>query len=335
MAASARRREDQVHDRIRLVLVAAGFDEALTLSVVEEDLSGAYSPWTDAAPLVTQMPILRRASFLRRSLVPSLLARPPHERNALESHDRAVRNGARLSAARRRACPTKSGCWHSPRGGDFAALKGVIEALVARLNPQATLEIAPVATRGIARRDAIVRATGRLAKSSAFWAKSAAKELHKFELRGRSTVAELKLSVLDKLANLVPQYERLAPFPAIERDLNLVVDEACDLGRDRLDGARRGGPILELLATATRIATPSDWGRRQEEHLAVDQAARPARARCRANKPTRSATRSSPAVRKRWAPSFARCERRRRSRGQALPRVARTARLSVRWRWDQ
>ena len=61
-------------DRVRQVLVAAGFDEALTLSVVEEDLSSAFSPWTDAAPLVTQMPILRRADRLRRSLVPSLLA---------------------------------------------------------------------------------------------------------------------------------------------------------------------------------------------------------------------------------------------------------------------
>ena len=43
------------------------------MSVVEEEWSAAFSPWTDAPPLVTSMPVLRRADRLRRSLVPSLL----------------------------------------------------------------------------------------------------------------------------------------------------------------------------------------------------------------------------------------------------------------------
>ena len=55
------------------VLTAAGFDEAMTLSAVEEPWSEAFSPWTDAAPLRASTPVLRRADRLRRSLVPSLL----------------------------------------------------------------------------------------------------------------------------------------------------------------------------------------------------------------------------------------------------------------------
>ena len=39
-------------------------------------------------------------------------------------------------------------------------------------------------------------------------------------------MAELKIVTLNKVANLVPQYQPLAPFPAIARDLNLVVEEA-------------------------------------------------------------------------------------------------------------
>ncbi len=73
MAPSAKRREDRVLEKIRGVLTSAGVDEALTLSVVEEPLSAAFSPWTDAEPLKTFTPVIRGANFLRRSLIPSLL----------------------------------------------------------------------------------------------------------------------------------------------------------------------------------------------------------------------------------------------------------------------
>ncbi len=74
MVPSARRRDDRVFERIRRVLTAAGFDEALTLSVVDAQASASMSPWTDAEPLRSLMPVIRGADCLRRSLVPSLLA---------------------------------------------------------------------------------------------------------------------------------------------------------------------------------------------------------------------------------------------------------------------
>src|SRR4029079_16773246 len=49
--------------------------------------------------------------------------------------------------------------------------------------------------------------------------------LKQFELRGATTVCELKLSALLAIANLIPQYTRLPAYPAVARDLNLVVDE--------------------------------------------------------------------------------------------------------------
>ena len=75
MATSHRTRVDRVLARVRQVLCAAGYDEAMTLSVVEEPWSDAFSPWTATAPLVASTPVLRRADRLRRSLVPSLLGR--------------------------------------------------------------------------------------------------------------------------------------------------------------------------------------------------------------------------------------------------------------------
>jgi phenylalanyl-tRNA synthetase beta chain len=49
--------------------------------------------------------------------------------------------------------------------------------------------------------------------------------LDQFDLRSSSTVAELRLTALDKIAELVPQYSQPPVFPAVTRDLNLVVDD--------------------------------------------------------------------------------------------------------------
>ncbi len=49
--------------------------------------------------------------------------------------------------------------------------------------------------------------------------------LKKFELRQPTTVAEIQIDRLEAIAQLVPQAKELSQFPAVSRDLNLVVDE--------------------------------------------------------------------------------------------------------------
>ncbi len=50
--------------------------------------------------------------------------------------------------------------------------------------------------------------------------------LKAFELRGPTTVAELRLPTLMEIANLVPRYAAPPVYPTVTRDLNLVVDES-------------------------------------------------------------------------------------------------------------
>ena len=62
-----------------------------------------------------------------------------------------------------------------------------------------------------------------------------------------TTVLELDLSVLEEVANLVPQQQALSDFPAIARDLNLIVDESVRWA-DMADTIRATvGPLLESL----------------------------------------------------------------------------------------
>ncbi|HEY2841789.1 MAG TPA: phenylalanine--tRNA ligase subunit beta [Pirellulales bacterium] len=222
MAASARRDEDRVIDKIRQVLTAAGFDEALTLSVVEEELSSAFSPWTEAAPLVTNMPILRRADRLRRSLVPSLLA-ARRTNETLSNPVIELFETAHVYLPRAGGLPDEQQMLALTSGGDFLSVKGVIESIVARLDRAATVEVIehplPLCEAG---RSVKLLIGGELL---GYLGEVSSAGLRKFELRGPSTIAELKLGTLQQIARLTPQYQEQPPFPTVTRNLNLVVDE--------------------------------------------------------------------------------------------------------------
>ena len=69
-----------------------------------------------------------------------------------------------------------------------------------------------------------------------------------FELRGPTTVAELQMSVLVDLAKLVPQQAPLSPYPAVGRDVNLVVDEVVRWATVAGIVQQNGGPLLESIA---------------------------------------------------------------------------------------
>jgi phenylalanyl-tRNA synthetase beta chain len=228
MATSHRTRVDRVLERVRKVLNGAGFDEAMTLSAVEEPWSEAFSPWTDAPALRSSMAVLRRADRLRRSLVPSLLgARQTNESLAnavIElfeiAHVYLPREGGEL--------PSEEMMVGLTSAGDYLALKGVIEGLLAALSPSAELEARPTSQSLLApgcsaelrvhaptHRDLLLGYLGEVSGESR----------ERFDLRGATSVAELKLSVLEQIADLIPRYTTPPIFPTVARDLNLVVDE--------------------------------------------------------------------------------------------------------------
>lgn len=229
MATSHRTDDDRVLARLRQALVGAGYDEAMTLSAVDQTWSESFSPWTDAQPLVSGTAVLRRADRLRRSLVPSLLG-ARHTNESLGNWDTALFEVARvyLPAGESGKLPREELMLGLGCGGDFLSAKGLIEALVAALNPAATLLAEPT-------RQPLLDAE-RSCRLSLAWGEGPAQVLgflgevsdaglRQFELRAAATVAELKFSVLRAAAVLVPQFRPLPSFPAVSRDLNLVVAE--------------------------------------------------------------------------------------------------------------
>jgi len=228
MATSHRTERDRVVAKVRQALTAAGFDEAMTLSAVEEPWSEAFSPWTDAAPLRSSMPVLRRADRLRRSLVPSLLgARQTNQ--SLANPVIELFEIAHVYLPQGASLPREDLMIGLTSGGDFFATKGVIEGLLAALNPAARLEVRPTRHELLdSERSAelLISTPEKADLLLGYLGEVSRGGLERFELRGGTTVAELKLSALEQIAELIPKYRQPPVFPAVSRDLNLVVDEA-------------------------------------------------------------------------------------------------------------
>lgn len=241
MAPSARTDEDRVLSKVRHVLTAAGFDEALTISVVDDSLSAAFSPWTDAAPLALQMPILERADKLRRSLVPSLL-KARRENEAVGNRTIELFETAKVYLPRVGQLPEELLMLGLTSGRDFFDVKGALEAIVGELNPQSRLDVQPMRDELFTPGRGVRLLLGSEVVGVLGEVSSAARK--RLDLRGATTVAEIQLAPLVRAAVLVPRYEPLPEYPTIDRDLNLVVDEAVRWSDVAATIRSTGGPLV-------------------------------------------------------------------------------------------
>lgn len=257
MVPSHRTDEDRVLRRVRDVLTAAGFDEAMTVSVVREDLSNAFSPWTNAPPLVSATPILRGADRLRRSLVPSLLeARRVNE--SLANPVAELFETAAIYLPRAGLLPEEKWALGIVSGRDFAVVKGTIETLIASLCPSAKLAVAPT-EQPLFHPD---RACQLLLDGEplGYLGELAPAPLRQFDLRGATVAAEVDLRILARAAQIVRKCSPLSPFPAMTRDLNLVVAESVRWNELEAIVRKSGGECVEAVEYRETYRDPQKDG---------------------------------------------------------------------------
>jgi len=186
--------------------------------------------------------MLRGADRLRRSLTPSLLiSRRTNETLANDVIE--LFETANVYLPRKDRLPLEQHMLAITSGGDFAHLKGVVESLLRALNPAVQLEavdtkhdlLDPV-------RSCELKIDG---ETLGYLGEVSADGLKRFDLRTPATVAELKMSVLDQVACLIPQHADQSPFPAIAQDLNLIVDEWIRWSQIEATVRNAGGNCLE------------------------------------------------------------------------------------------
>jgi len=242
MCPSHRSDADRVQGKVRHVLTAAGFDEALTASVVSESWTKAFSPWTAAKPLKSYTPTLKGADRLRLSLIPSLL----DVRRMNESVSNPVIElfeAAKIYMPSDEVLPIEQRTLGITSGGNYSSLKGVVESLVAALNPACDVEVRETKQSLLdTDRSCELRVHGELL---GFLGEVTPGALKTFKLRAPATVAELSMEALGVIANLNPQHVAQSVFPAMSRDLNLVVDESLRWADLASTVCESGGELLE------------------------------------------------------------------------------------------
>lgn len=242
MVPSHRSDEDRGLEIVRRVMLSSGFDEAMTYSVVQNDWSDALSPWTEAAPLQSSTPMLKGANCLRRSLIPSLLgARRVNE--TLSNPMIELFETARIYLPQNDQLPDEQLMLCIISGGDFFALKGVLEVLVHTLNPAETLTIKDTTQSYFAKSRGCELWLG--GDHCGYLGEVSSTGLKQFSLRTPATVAEIRLSVLFANTDLKRQHRPQSPYPPVTRDLNLVVDEQVRWSEIRAAVHHAGGKFLE------------------------------------------------------------------------------------------
>lgn len=253
MAASYRPKRDRVLDRVRNVLVGAGFDEALTASFVPQPWSDAISPWTDQSALVSTQPmlgVLEKASqnigavdMMRRSLIPSLLeARRINEYRSNQTIELFETAKVYLPKGENQI-PDQPTMVSLVSGRDFFVVKAIVMEVVSRLNPNLRVDLGPFDHPLLD-----TNLSGEIwmgeEKLGVIGQVSAAGK-KQFKLRSDAVVAEFNLHLLEQFSVLIPLHHNQSPFPPISRDFNFVVDESVRWSQLQSTVRDAAGELLE------------------------------------------------------------------------------------------
>jgi phenylalanyl-tRNA synthetase beta chain len=257
MAPSHREASDRVLAKVRQVLTAVGYDEAMTASVVPESWSVAFSPWTSAQPLVANTPMLEGADQLRRSLIPSLLeARRINE--SLSNPTIELFETARVYLPASGQLPREQLTIAAVSGRNFLHLKGVVEALLAALHIDLPMNLIELQHDFLESDRAAELKLG--SERLGFVGELSASGQKAFSLRGPASIVELDLSLLTERARLATTYAPPSTYPTIARDLNLIVAEAVRWADLAATVRSAAGPDLERLEYLDTYRDPQKDG---------------------------------------------------------------------------
>ncbi|MFP6764549.1 MAG: phenylalanine--tRNA ligase subunit beta, partial [Planctomycetaceae bacterium] len=250
LSLSSRTPRDRVVDRVTSVLSGAGFYEAITLSLVDPQQEELFTPRLIKTPLDINHSEFRKMCRLRSTLVPSLLvSRRENERHGTFDAQLYEIASVYLSpdpedaASEPKMLSLVSGC-------SFSELKGTLEAIAKSVDPSVELTVAPSdVPQFVAGRGAEIRLNGQDWGCFGELDRSITDRL---DLRDVCLVAELDLSVLEKIANLRPHFTELPRFPGMVRDLNFVLDESVTWNEVEAAVTRAAGPLLESVTFSSQ-----------------------------------------------------------------------------------
>lgn len=245
LRASAKSARDRVLDRVRSVLVGAGYFEAMTPAFIGEADLQRFRPRGVLPALAVEHSSRKQENLLRQSLIPSLLGVRRHN----ERHGNFQTQLFEIAKVYLQANPAQAEAEVEPwtiglvTGAAYLELKGVIEFLAAAVCPSAIVAMQPVDCPSFTPgRGAEVLLDG---ERWGWLGELDSSVIDPLDLAGPVCVAELDLQLLESHADLIPKVRPLPQFQGVTRDLNFVLDEGLPWF-DVADAVRKSaGPLLE------------------------------------------------------------------------------------------
>ena len=147
LTSAPRSTRERVEAEVRSTLTGLGLDEAVTFSLVSEDLAAPLDPGETGPPIRVEHSSRRKENALRRSLIPSLLARPAAQRGPRQRPTRSFsRSPTSICLGPVGPSPRSRPGSGSSVGRDFLGLKGVVEG-AARPIPRVGSDGGPAGVR--------------------------------------------------------------------------------------------------------------------------------------------------------------------------------------------
>lgn len=238
-------------DRQRSLLVDRGYHEIISYSFVPEGLQKQLDP--DQTPLALANPLSSDLSVMRSSLWPGLVRAAEHNQNRQMRHFKLFETGLRFRGQIEslEQSPAIAGLvagsavvddWSTPaRPLDFFDIKSDVEALLSLALPASEVEFVASAHPALhPGQSAEVRWAGR----SVGWVGAIHPGLlRSLDLIGPVFVFEMDQAVFSERA--LPSFSALSRYPAIRRDLALVMDESVSAQAVLNCVRKSAGPALQ------------------------------------------------------------------------------------------
>jgi phenylalanyl-tRNA synthetase beta chain len=239
------RPKDITLQRIRHTLSAYGVDEAMTPSAVSQSLESSGSLWTQNQPLSVETPLLEGARLLRRSLVPSLLsARYTNQSLSIKNAELYEVATIFLAADQQSALPLEKCALGIVTSGDLQRLKGIVEAILGEVAGPETIAIWRASEhplfqsesgQQILTGDSLIGFLGLVNR----------KLQDELSLDQPVAAAELDVDVLTEFLLPIRTAHPYSAFPAVQRDLNFIVDEQTRWAELSAICSQHGGDYLQ------------------------------------------------------------------------------------------
>jgi len=211
-------RDAATQDLICQTLVGGGYFEAITFSFVSDSLRNDFGP----SPFRADAAVRKADAALRPSLLPGLLQAVRFNESNGNAAARLFEIGSVFAPGTDRPMNEHGAvAWV---GGDLRQVRGMAEALLSRLDAQRELTVFPDSRPGFA-----PGAAGRIiwgGQTIGFLGQIDKRVADKLSLRDVPAASELDLPPLLAGSRHVPQLRLLARFPAVRRDVSLIVPDA-------------------------------------------------------------------------------------------------------------